>query len=260
MTAIALDESRKLRRGSLILTGVFAMLTGFMLAIFPAMKEEAELIEEAYPEYILVMLGFEEMHTIEGFAGGYVYPFVWILFGGVYFAYVGGGLVAGDIRSRKMDLTLANPVSRESVLAQKVAALWVPLVALNAGLLAVMFVGSRLIGEPLALSGIGLVHLLSVPYLLVCAGIGVVFSVVFDRVGRAQVTALGLVFMLWLVDGISLMEPDYEWVGDFTPSRYYDPSAVLVHGEFAFFDAAVLLAAFLALLGVATVIFTRRDI
>ena len=260
MTAIALDESRKLRRGSLILTGVFAMLSAFMLAIFPAMKEEAELIEEAYPEYVLVLLGFEEMHTIEGFAGGYVYPFVWILFGGVYFAYVGGGLIAGDIRSRKMDLTLANPVSRESVLAQKVAALWVPLVALNAGLLAVMFVGSRLIGDPLALVDVGLVHLLSIPYLLVCAGIGVVFSVVFDRVGRAQVTALGLVFLLWLVDGISLMEPDYEWVGEFTPSRYYDPSAILVHEEYAFFDGAVLLVAFLALLGVATLLFTRRDI
>ncbi|AUX09424.1 ABC-type transport system permease protein [Halalkaliarchaeum desulfuricum] len=260
MTAIVLDESRKLRRGSIILTGVFGMLTAFLLAVFPAMKEEAELIEEAYPEYVLVMLGFEEMHTIEGFAGGYIYPFVWILFGGVYFAYVGGGLIAGDIRSRKMDLTLANPVSRESVLAQKVAALWVPLLALNAGLLAVLFLGSRLIGEPLGFVDIAIVHLLSIPYLLVCAGIGVVFSVVFDRVGRAQVSALGLVFMLWLVDGISLMEPDYEWVGDLTPSRYYDPSAILLHEEYAFVDAAILLVAFLVLIGVATAIFTRRDI
>ena len=260
MTAILRNESRRLQRGSVILTGALALTTAFFLAVFPAIREEAELIQEVYPEYMITLLGFEELHTIEGFAAGYVYPFVWIVFGGVYFAYVGGGMIAGDVRSRKMDLTLSNPVSRESVLAQKVAALWVPTVTLNTGVALVVFLGAIALGETFDPIGLAMVHLLSVPYLLVCAGIGLVLSVWIDRVGTAQVTALGLVFMLWLVDGISQMESEFEWIGYGTPSRYYDPTEILVHGEYALLDASLLLVGFLALFGVATIVFTRRDI
>ncbi len=260
MTAILWNESEQLRRGSLLLGGLFAMITAFFLAVFPAIKEESELVMEAYPEFMIELMGIEELHTIEGFAGGYIYPFVWVLFGGVYLAYVGAGMIAGDIQSRKLDLTLSNPVSRESVLAQKVAALWVPLVALNVAVMAVLILGAVALDEPIDLVALAMVHVLGVPYLLVCAGIGVVLSVAFDRVGRAQVTALGLVFLLWLIDGLSYMEPDFEWIGDGTPSRYYDPTAILVHREYAFLDASALLAAFLVLLTIAATIFSRRDI
>lgn len=260
MTAILRMESKRFTRSSVILTGVFALTTAFFLAVFPALKEEAQLVRDVYPEYMIRLLGFEELHTIEGFAAGYIYPFVWIVFGGVYFAYLGGGLIAGDIQSRKMDLTLSNPVSRESVLAQKVAALWVPLVVSNVGVAGTIYLGSIVVGESFDVSGLVLVHLLSIPYLLVCAGIGVVLSVVIDRAGTAQVTAIVVVFMLWLMDGVSQMEPDYEWIGDATPSRYFDPNDVLVAEEFSFLDASILLVGFLALLALATVVFTRRDI
>ena len=260
MTAILRNESRRLQRGSLILTGALALTTVFFLAVFPAIKEEAELIQEVYPEYMVTLLGFEELHTIEGFAAGYVYPFVWIVFGGVYFAYVGGGMVAGDIRSRKMDLTLSNPVSRESVLAQKVAALWVPMVALNTGVALVVFLGVIALGETFDPIGLAMVHLLSIPYLLVCAGIGLVLSVWIDRARTAQGAALGVVFVLWLIEGASNLDPDYEWIGYGTPSRYYDETAILVRNEYAFLDAAILLATFALLVLVAVGIFVNRDI
>ncbi|MDR9429566.1 MAG: ABC transporter permease [Natronomonas sp.] len=260
MTAILRNESRRLRRGSLLLSGLFAMLTAFFLAVFPAIRDEAEVIMDAYPEFVIELMGLEELNTIEGFAGGYIYPFIWVLFGGVYLAYVSAGLIAGDIQSRTLDLTLSNPVSRESVLAQKVAALWVPILALNGAVVVTLALGAVALGERLDIVALAMVHLLGVPYLLVCAGIGVVFSVLFDRVGRAQVTSLGLVFVLWLVDGLSYTDPDYEWIGQFTPSRYYDPTGILVHGEYGFLDASLLLAAFVASLVVAAAIFVRRDI
>ena len=260
MTAVFRLESGKLVRGSLLLTGLLVMLSAMFLVVFPSIQEEAALFEQVYPEYLLVMLGIEELHTIEGFVGGYVFPFIWILLGGIYFAYVSAGMIVRDVRTRRMDLTLSNPVSRESVVIQKVAALWVPLVALTLGMMAVLFAGVAALGESIPLPALVMVHLLGLPYLLVCAGVGIVLSVVLERVETAQATALVLVFVLWLVDGLSLMNPDFEWVGEFTPSRYYDPSAILVHEEYALGDAAVLLVAFLALLGVAVVLFVRRDI
>ena len=260
MTAILRTESKGLIRSSVVLTGVFAMVTAVFLAVFPAMKDEAGAIETAYPDYVLELMGLEELTTIEGFAGGYVYPFVWVLFAGMYFGYVGAGTIADDVRTRKMDLTLSNPVSRESVIAQKVAALWVPLVALNVGLVFVMAAGAALLGESVDPVTLVMAHLLGVPYLLVCGGIGLVLSVVTDRAGRARAVALGAVFLLWLLDGLAGLDPTYEWLARLAPSHYYDPTAILLREEYAFLDAALLLAAFLLLFAAATAVFVRRDI
>ena len=260
MTAILRNESKGHQRSSLALTGVLVMVTAVFLAVFPAMKDEADAIEAAYPDYLLELMGLEELSTIEGFAGGYVYPFVWILFAGMYVGYVGAGTIADDVRTRKMDLTLSNPVSRESVVVQKVAALWVPLVAVNVGLAFVMAVGASLVGESLDPGALALAHLLGTPYLLVCGGVGVLLSVVTDRGGRARAATLGLVFLLWLLDGLAAMEPEYEWLAELTPSHYYDPTAILLHDEYAFLDATLLLATFLLCFVVATAVFVRRDI
>ncbi len=260
MTAIFRLESRRHVPGTLVLTGSFILLSVFMLAVFPSMAEQAEAIEAAFPEHALVLFGFEELHTIEGFTGSYLFPFVWVLIAGIYFAYLGGGMVAGDIRERRMDLTLSNPVSRESVILQKVAALWVPLVVSIAAVSLVIYGGTVVLEETLDPLVLAVAHLLLIPYLLVCAAIGLLLSVILDREGSAQAGAIGLAFLLWLVEGLAEMSADFEWVGNLTPSRYFDPVAIMVHEEYPIFDSGVLLVAFAALLGIAIAIFTRRDI
>lgn len=260
MTAILRLESGKRLRGSLILLGIFGLLAVMYLSMFPGLKDEMEEVAEAFPGWMFELFDLEALHTIEGFIAAEVYSFFWSLLVAIYFAHLGAGLIATDIRKRKMDLTLSSPVSRESVVLQKVASLWVPLVTLNVGLVIILYVGSALIDEPMNPVALAMVHLLSTPYLLVCAGIGLVISVVarHDRVARAS--AIGLVFLLWLVDGISRLSPDFQWVGSLTPSRYFNETAILVREEYAIFDAVVLVVAFLGLVILATVIFVRRDI
>ena len=260
MTAILRNETGQLQRSSFILLGVFALLSALYFSIFPSMGDDMDELVEAFPEAMLEFFGIDALHTIEGFIAVELYAFFWVVLLGIYFAYVSAGMVAGDVESRKMDLTLSNPVSRESVLAQKVAALWVPLAVLNVGVPVIVYVSALFIDESIDPIALAMVHVLSVPYLLVCAGIGLVLSVAFERVRTAQATALGLVFILWLVEGVSNMDPDYEWIGYLTPSRYYDETAILVREEYAFVDAAILLAAFVVLLLIATGIFIQRDI
>ncbi len=260
MTAILRMESRKRVRSSVVLIVVFALLSALYFAMFPGIQDEMDVFEEAFPEYMFAMFGIEELHTIEGFIAAEIYSFFWALLVAIYFAYVGAGMIAADIQDRKMDLTLSNPISRESVLLQKVAALWVPLAALNVGVPIIIYVGALVIGESFDPVALAMVHLLSIPYLLVCAAIGVVLSVALDHVRTARAAALSVVFLLWLVDGVSRLDPEYEWVGDLTPSRYYDYTAILVHEEYAFVDAGILLVTFFVLLSLATYGFTRQDI
>jgi len=117
-----------------------------------------------------------------------------------------------------------------------------------------------LIGETLNPTSLIMVHLLSIPYLLVCAGIGLVFSTIFDRPRKSQISSIGIVFLSWFVDSISRLEPDYRWVGNFTPSRYYDETEILVHKEYAFLDAGILIGVFIILLVVSITFFRYRDV
>lgn len=253
-------ESRRRVRGSVALVVLFAVLSAMYFSMFPSFQDDIEELMAGFPDAFLEFLGLAGLDTIEGFIAAEIYSFFWVLLVGIYFAYVGAGLVATDVKTRRMDLLLSNPVSRESVLLQKVATLWVPVVALNVAVPAIVFTGSVLIGETMNPVAVAMVHLLSIPYLLVCAGIGVVISVSTDRVKRARGLAFGVVFFLWLVEGTANLAPDFEWVGAVGPSRYYDPTAILVFEEYALVDAALLSAAFVLLLAVATRIFSRRDI
>lgn len=260
MTAILRNESRMLLKGTSLLAGLLVVITFFFLAVFPGIRDEAEALQDAFPDFLAGLMGFEELHSIEGFTSGWLFPFIWVLLIGIYFAYTSSSFISGDIRSRQLDLLLSNPVSRESVVMQKFASLWVPLLVLNVVLFVVLVVGSLLIGESIDITGLVMTQVLSVPYLLVCASIGMVLSVVIDRVGTAQAGAIGAVFILWMLEGVSEMDPDYEILGVIAPSRYYDPSAILVRGEYAYMDALILLFGAVALLAVAIMLFVRRDL
>ncbi len=253
-------ESRRRVRGTVILTAGFAFITAFYLSVFQDFAGDAEAIADAFPEFMFEFFGIEAIHTVEGFIAAEVYSFFWVILVAAYLAYVAGGTVAADIDTRRMDLLLANPVSRESVVLQKLAAFWVPLVGLNVAVPAIVYIGSVLIDEAMNPVAVIMVHLLSIPYLLVCVGIGLVCSVLLNHARSARAIAFGSVFLLWLVDGVSRLDPDLEWVGIVTPSRYYDPTAILVREEYAFVDALVLLVVSIVLVSVALVAFVRRDI
>ena len=260
MTAIIRNESRRLLRGSLVLGGAYALLLLFILSVFPSMAEQAELIEEAFPDVMRGLFGFEELHTLEGFIGSYVFSLMWVVFMGLYVAYLTGGMIAGDIRERRMDLILANPVSRESVVLQKFASLWVPISVLIVIQVVMLYGGSIMFDETLNPVALVLLHLLSVPYLLVCGGIGIILSVTLSREETAQAGALAIVFLLWLLEGLSEFNPDYEWIGEIAPSRHFDPAEILIHEEYAWIDAGFLLLAAVVLIGIALFLFVRRDI
>ena len=259
-TALLRVESGKRVRSSLVIVVVFALLAAMYFAMFPSVQEEMEVLEGAFPAFFFDLFGIEALGTIEGFIAAEIYSFFWIVLVGIYFASVGAGTIAKDVDERKMDLTLSNPISRESVVLQKVAALWLPLAVLNVGVGGIVLLGGVAIGEPIDPVAVVMVHLLSIPYLLVCGAIGLVISVGIGHVRTARATALTVVFALWLVDSVSRLDDNYEWIGAAGPSRYYDETAILVREEYAYGDAGTLLAAFVVLVGVAVLLFARRDI
>lgn len=192
-------ETGRDRRGTVVFVALVAVYTAFVLALFPSIETagvDLDQVVEAYPETVRQAMGVQSMSTVEGFLATQIYTFVWVLLLGLYFAYRTAGLVADDIERGRLDLLLSLPVSRSQLLLEKFASVLVPILALNVGVGGVVYATAAAIGESIDPFALAMAHLLSLPYLLTCAAVGLLLSVSVDRASVARRGAIGIVFAL----------------------------------------------------------------
>jgi len=255
-------EARRRVRGTLALTlgvGLFGLL---MIAIYPSIEASGvdfEAYAESLPPAVQAGFGIDAIATVEGFLAVELYQFLWLLLLGLYVAYTAGGTIAGDVESGRAELLLAAPVSRARYLVEKFLSLLVPVAVLNLVVPLFVYGGVLAVGESLSAADLLAVHLLSVPYLLACAGFGLFLSTLVPRADVAQRVAIATVFGLFLVDSVTV-DTDYEWLGTLSPTRYYDPTEVLVESTYDVTGAVVLLLAGAVLVLASVAAFRRTDL
>jgi ABC-2 type transport system permease protein len=255
-------ESRRRVRGTAGLTVLLAAFIGLIIYIYPSFAEstaEIDALVESLPQAFREGFGAESYASIEGFLSTELYQFLWVLLLGLYFTYAAGGLLAPEIESGQLYMVLAAPVSRTRLAAEKFLSLLVPLVTLNTVIPVFVFGASMLVDYVVDPWYLLLVHLLSVPYLLACAGIGLVLSARFDRGDVAQRSGIAVVFLLFMLDSVTV-GTDFEWLGSLSPTRYFDPTEILLNETLDLGGALLLLGTAAALVVVALTLFQRRDI
>lgn len=263
MFEIARYEAEKRMKGTAALTIGIAVLSLAFVGFFPSLEGadvDFDAVLDAYPPAVQEAFGIATLSTIEGFLAVEIYQFVWLLLLGLYFAYSAGGLIASDVEHDRMDLVLSLPVSRSRVLGEKFLSLLVPILALNLAVPVVVYGGVLAIGQSIDPLDLAMVHLLSIPYLLACAAIGLALSVLVSRADVAKRIAIALVFVLFLVESISASTEGLEPVGYASPTHYYDPTAILVEGTYDLAGAAALLVVVALLVFLARFRFSRADI
>jgi len=177
----------------------------------------------------------------------------------VYTAYVGGRLIAAEVESGRIDLVLAGPVPRWRVVVERYLALLASVAIVDAVSGIAIAVAVAAIGDSIAPARLVWAHVLAVSYLAVCGGLGLVISTLTDRVETAQRGALGAVFALFLLDSTTAAT-DYDWLGAISPTRQYDPTAVLVEGSTDLLAGGLMVAAAGLLVGFAVWRFDGNDI
>ncbi|EMA39622.1 ABC transporter permease subunit [Halococcus hamelinensis] len=248
----------------LVVAGAITAAACFYGAMFVALTPsftnvDLDAILESYPDQLVVGFGIESLNSLAGLLSVELYQFGWVLVLGLYLAYTTASLVAGGIESGRLDTLLAAPVSRARVVAETFASILVPILAVNAVTPVVIYVGGRLIDDPVNTQNLIALHILAVPYLLCCAAVGLAFSVFLPNERLAQRGAVGVLVMAFLVRTL-LTGTDYAVVERLTPMHYFDPSAILLDGVYDLGGAAVLLVVTTVLVVASQLRFRRMDI
>lgn len=261
MFEIARFESERRVPAAIAIAVGLSLFAALFLAVAPDVIAEVDLeaYADAFPEALQTAFGIESLGSIEGFLATELYQFGWVLLLGLYFAYAAGGTIAGDVERGRMDMLLSTPVSRSRVVVEKFLSLVPVIVFVNVVVGAVVYSGTILIGEPLSLADLVAVHVLSIPYLLVCAAVGLSYSVLLGRESLAQRAGIATVFGLFMVQSV-VTGTDFEMLGLVSPTRYYSPSDVLVDGTYDLVGAAILTEATVLLVVASVLWFQRRDI
>lgn len=261
MLEVARYQAERRTLGAVALAGGLAAFAALFLAVGPSIVAEADLASliESYPPALQRAFGLEAFGSFVGLLATELYQFGWVLLLGVYFAYLGGGAVASDVESGRAEMLLSTPISRARFVVENYLALAWPMLVVSIVVGGVVAVGAAVVGETVPLDGLLAVHVLGFVYLLAVAALGVCCSAFVDRAAVAQRVAGAAVFGLFLLDSV-VGGTDYDALGALAPSRYYDPTAVLVRGEYDLLGAAGLLAAAVVLVGVGVVQFRRRDV
>lgn len=261
MLEFARYEAAKRLKGSFYLSLGMGALAAFAVWAYPSYSEAMDMDQllEAFPEPMVRAFNIQTMASLEGFLAVELYMFGWVILLGLYLAYSAASIIADDIDRGRMDTLLSMPVSKPRLAAEKFAALSVPIVTVNVLTPAVVLAVARGMDLSVSATNVLALHLLSIPYLFACAGIGLLASVVFDRASVAQRVALGATFGLYLVESL-LVETDLEVVGVIAPMRYYSPNEILIDGQYDPAGAAILVGMTLVLFVGSQIWFVHRDI
>lgn len=257
-------EVRRRGRGTLLLTGLLVATIGLVVGLYPSIAASGidftAYVESFPPEVRNAFLGsVENIGTVEGFLVTELYQFVWVLLLGIYFGYVAASAIAGEIEGNSVDLLLSNPVSRSRVVVAKFCSLLPVIVVVNGVSWLAVLVAVALIHEDVNALDVLVLHALFVVYHAAAAAIGLLASVLFDQVRRAQGVAIAIHFVLYLVDSLTI-DTDYEWVGDVALSRHFDAGEILVSGDVEWAGIAYLVVVAVVLVIVSAELFERMDV
>lgn len=264
LRSVAGKTLRDARRGFVLWSAGLVGVVALMISVWPTVRDDPSLNDfvRRYPDALKNMIGFGgalDYTTPAGYLGAELFSFMVPLLLIIATVAAGSGALAGEEERGTMELMLAAPVSRDRVVAEKLAAL----VAEVAGLAAVLWVsllaGAAIVGMRISAWHLGAATLSA---LLVAVLYGTVALAIGAATGRRSL-AIGLTSALavaaYLVNVLAPLAPSLAGVKRLSPFYYYSSSDPLRHGLGAG-DPALLAAVAAVVAAVAVIVFRRRDI
>lgn len=236
-----------------------------ILAIWPSLRENISALNDlwqSYPEGIRKAFGGENMSfaTFDGFLSVEYFNQMWVIVMTAFSISIATGAIASEIEKGTMELLLAQPVSRRSLLLTRHLFFELGLLFLIGATLIPIAIGSPLVNGDM--NHLGLLAFV-VPSFLFFTAIGsstFFFSVLFNSRGTAIFVSLGIIIISYALDILAKINDTIGNAHFLSIFYYWDPYRYLHDIDFAWGDLAVLVAITLISTAAAVYRFERRDI
>lgn len=257
-------ELRANRKSWLVWTIALAALSLMMMSVYPSFRQDTGNLEsmmDLFPEAFTKIFGLDQLSMAEpiGFYATEAY-FMVMLFGSLYAAILGAGIMAKEEDDKTIEFLLARPLSRSRVLANKLLALLVLLVLFNLGIGLVTFAAFAVfdVGD---YSSITLLRLVVAPLFahVTFASLAFSLSLFIARKKAASSMAIGMVIGLYFVDVLATLSDKFEILRYLTP-YYYVTAVGIVHDGIKPVNVLVLLGITTIALAASFFCYSRRDI
>ena len=257
----------ELRRSRPMVIGLGAILLlygSFISAFYPVIRDNAKLIDEymaVFPKGMLAAFGMEGTLSNHGvFFNTYIGGMLWPIVAAIAAAILGTRQVAADLDRGFIELPLATRIDRIRYLATGICGQVLVLVVLSVAVVTAMLVVGGIVGAGFD----GIRFLMEVPllFLFACAlcGAATLLSVLtLSRQVSAGLVAGGLLVM-YLLDAVSRLQPDLEWLGVPSAFRYLRSTSAIDEGILPLGPIALFMAIAVATWGSAIWRFRSRDL
>lgn len=265
MKPVFLRELRVNCRSLLIWAAVLILLTFFTMSVYKTVEfGEGHLDEyiELFPEAMQKAFSLDRLSISEplGFYGTEVY-FMVLLFGSIYAAILGTGIMAKEEEEKTIEFLLARPVSRTQILTGKLLTLFIYLLLFN------LFIGLSALAAfksyvSAAYSLSILFNLLAAPFLahFAFACFGFLLAFFFTRRRSAMPASIGMVLAFYFCDVLANLSGKMEFLGYLTPFHYVSAADIVINEQIGWSNVLILLAASAVAIGGSYILYRRRDI
>ena len=250
------------QRRSIVAWAVAIALVGIVYAAFyPSMSSpEMAAAMEAFPPELMAALGMADVTSPAGYLGSTTYgilgPVLSIIFG----TSLGTRAIAGDEDDGLLEVLMAHPVERWSIVLQRAAAI---LVALSVAGVA-LYLAMLAISGPAQLTDIGPANLAAatvqlVLLALVFAMLALAVGALTGKPGLATGSVALVAVATYFANTLGPTTDYLTWTQKLSPFYYYSGGQPLVNG-LQVGDSLVLAGAATALVVTGIVGFQRRDV
>ena len=258
---IAIQTMKDYQKTTIIVTLLFMVMAVMYAGMFPSFEESlVEMMDTGFAEGFNALPHADQMHTYIGFLTIELYTMFWLLILAIMLGFIAASSISKEIEGKTIDLLMSNPVSRKQIVFEKFVGLIPMFLVVNfATMLAILGITAA-IGKSLNFGNLLMVHLISIPYFLAVFSIGILVSVIIDDKMRSSIIMISIIVGMFVINSLSLMAPDYEFMGIFSFFRYFDTFEVLKNGNVDVSGIFVYIVIITACLTAAMIYFEHKDI
>jgi len=257
---IAIQTMKDYWKVTLILTLLFMGMATMYSGMYPAFKDLMIDLGPEMMEQFNFIPNAEDMASYIGFLNVELYQMFWLLILGILVGFIAASLISKEVEAKTIDLLMANPISRKQIVVEKYLGLIPLILIVNFATMMTVYGVTLAIDEEINFGYLFMTHVVSIPYFLAIAGIGLMVSVIIDEKMKASIIMIAIIVGMFVFRSISLMVPDYESISSISLTYYFNPYDILKSGTVDVVGIVVLIVVILECLFASMFIFERRDI